>query len=427
MPDEQPDPTGRLDSWKAIAAYLKRDVRTVRRWERQLGLPVRRVPGGRGASVFAYGAEIDAWLKETRPARRPDPVGETSLRPSRRVMTGAAMVLIAAAALFGWRLADVGGSAPAIRVRIEQSGIVAVDSAGAVQWRYEFPGERVEVPAARDRPADILTGPEPAVVAATSLQVSWATEAVQGGQLLSFTPRGVLGRTFRFDDRVVFGAETYAGPWGITDFRVDDRPGARRIAAAAHHFQWWPSIVVVLDQEFRRRGQFVNAGWVERVHWMSPDRLLVAGFSEALDGGMVALLDANALDAQSPPAGDRFSCSTCGGGRPLRYIVMPRSEVNRVTASRFNRARLQLDAERVVIRTVEASPTEQDVIDALYEFTPGLELVRASFSERYWEFHRRLEADGTLNHTREQCPDRAGPREIHVWEPARGWTTARIR
>ena len=36
----------RLDSWKEVAEYLKRDVRTVSRWELSRGLPVRRVPGG---------------------------------------------------------------------------------------------------------------------------------------------------------------------------------------------------------------------------------------------------------------------------------------------------------------------------------------------------------------------------------------------
>jgi hypothetical protein len=30
----------RLDSWKEIAAHLKRDVRTVQRWEKEHGLPV---------------------------------------------------------------------------------------------------------------------------------------------------------------------------------------------------------------------------------------------------------------------------------------------------------------------------------------------------------------------------------------------------
>jgi hypothetical protein len=34
---------GRLDSWKKIAAYLKRDVSTVQRWERREAMPVHRV------------------------------------------------------------------------------------------------------------------------------------------------------------------------------------------------------------------------------------------------------------------------------------------------------------------------------------------------------------------------------------------------
>jgi excisionase family DNA binding protein len=53
----------RFDSWKEIAAYLGRDLRTVRRWEKDKGLPVHRVPGGERRAVFAYRADIDAWLK----------------------------------------------------------------------------------------------------------------------------------------------------------------------------------------------------------------------------------------------------------------------------------------------------------------------------------------------------------------------------
>jgi hypothetical protein len=52
---------GRLDSWKDIAAYLGRDVRTVIRWQEK-GLPVHRVPGGKRQAVFAYRTEIDDWL-----------------------------------------------------------------------------------------------------------------------------------------------------------------------------------------------------------------------------------------------------------------------------------------------------------------------------------------------------------------------------
>ncbi|HEV2178091.1 MAG TPA: hypothetical protein VGW33_12970 [Terriglobia bacterium] len=54
----------RLDSWKAIAAYLKRDERTVRRWEQERSLPVHRMPGGGRAAVYAFRGEIDLWLRD---------------------------------------------------------------------------------------------------------------------------------------------------------------------------------------------------------------------------------------------------------------------------------------------------------------------------------------------------------------------------
>jgi len=53
----------RLDSWKEIAVYLRREVRTVQRWERFEGLPVRRLYHRKGSSVYAFSEELDAWLE----------------------------------------------------------------------------------------------------------------------------------------------------------------------------------------------------------------------------------------------------------------------------------------------------------------------------------------------------------------------------
>jgi tetratricopeptide (TPR) repeat protein len=53
----------RLDSWKEIAAFFGRDERTVRRWEKERGLPAHRVPGGERGGVFAYTEELREWLK----------------------------------------------------------------------------------------------------------------------------------------------------------------------------------------------------------------------------------------------------------------------------------------------------------------------------------------------------------------------------
>jgi tetratricopeptide (TPR) repeat protein len=51
----------RLDSWKEIAAYLKRDVRTVQRWEKTEKLPVHRHLHEKQGTVYAFKPEIDSW------------------------------------------------------------------------------------------------------------------------------------------------------------------------------------------------------------------------------------------------------------------------------------------------------------------------------------------------------------------------------
>lgn len=56
-------PKKRLDSWKEIASFFGRDERTVKRWEKERGLPVYRVPGSARGGVFAYAEELAEWLK----------------------------------------------------------------------------------------------------------------------------------------------------------------------------------------------------------------------------------------------------------------------------------------------------------------------------------------------------------------------------
>ena len=56
----------RLDAWKEIAAYLRRDVRTVQRWHERAGLPVHRHVDPRQRGVFAFRRELDAWANQSR-------------------------------------------------------------------------------------------------------------------------------------------------------------------------------------------------------------------------------------------------------------------------------------------------------------------------------------------------------------------------
>jgi DNA-binding transcriptional regulator YiaG len=48
-------------SWKDIANYLGKGVRTVQRWESGLGLPIRRPNANMHNVVIALRSEIDEW------------------------------------------------------------------------------------------------------------------------------------------------------------------------------------------------------------------------------------------------------------------------------------------------------------------------------------------------------------------------------
>jgi len=99
------DPQDRLESWKAIAAYLRRTERTARRWEHHEGLPVHRLSHHDRSSVYAFKSELDAW----RAARTTDlPNGEADTpRSNRRLSLALVASLVAVVAVLGgylwWR------------------------------------------------------------------------------------------------------------------------------------------------------------------------------------------------------------------------------------------------------------------------------------------------------------------------------------
>jgi len=99
----------RLVGWKELARYLGTSPRTVQRWEQEKGLPVHRVPGSNGHSVFADSGELDRWLesKGSRPAAavvegREDVLGRMRRHPATRAAAVACLVFAIAALGAGW-------------------------------------------------------------------------------------------------------------------------------------------------------------------------------------------------------------------------------------------------------------------------------------------------------------------------------------
>lgn len=52
-----------LQSWKQIANYIGRTERTIQRWEREFGFPIRRPSGKARSAVMALVSEIEEWTR----------------------------------------------------------------------------------------------------------------------------------------------------------------------------------------------------------------------------------------------------------------------------------------------------------------------------------------------------------------------------
>lgn len=77
-----------LNSWKEVAVYLGRGVRTVQRWERDLNMPVRRPRAKVRSAVIAIKQELDSWLLKapTETLDRKEVVALRSEHPSHKTL-----------------------------------------------------------------------------------------------------------------------------------------------------------------------------------------------------------------------------------------------------------------------------------------------------------------------------------------------------
>ncbi len=98
----EPGAEQRLDGWKRIGAHLNRDVRTLRRWEENEGLPIRRLVHDKLATVYAYRSELDAWLRQR--GETPGHARNRNGNPNRRgaVVAAAAVAVLALGAMLVW-------------------------------------------------------------------------------------------------------------------------------------------------------------------------------------------------------------------------------------------------------------------------------------------------------------------------------------
>ena len=98
------DAPRQLHGWKDISAYFGRSVRTVQRWERDFGLPIRRFGMGRAEVVHAYVEELDRW-KATAEAEAAGRAGDAGAENATDAPSAVAAAPVSGGRRFTTRLA----------------------------------------------------------------------------------------------------------------------------------------------------------------------------------------------------------------------------------------------------------------------------------------------------------------------------------
>ncbi|MGH9775633.1 MAG: hypothetical protein ACRD50_11870 [Candidatus Acidiferrales bacterium] len=418
----------KLTSWKEIAAHLGRDVRTAQRWERELGLPVHRVPGTRGHSIFAYTEEIDAWL-EGRDASHPGTASANSTRPSMHIHLAAVVLLLLLACgvgLWAWRARSEEKPAS---VTFTGSGMAAWSAGRNLLWSYDFvhPLWAVTPQDAQNRVqiADLYNDGEKEVLVAAPLcmtnQGDLSTDA-----LYCFSSRGKLLWTHKFDEKLRMGGTEFGSRWLFGTIMADSDRTNQSVWCTAVGFPWWPSLLIQFSAEGKEIAEFVNSGHLHALnslHNSSGSFILAGGINNEYNSAMLAVLRADQPSGTSPQSPGPFRCDDCPKGQPYRYFLFPRSEVNKVAGPPYNQTRvIQVDIMGVHVVVNEAVPDNGIGADwEIYDFSTDLVPQSVSVSDFYWEDHRRLSAEGKIKHSVEECPERTQPRTVREWSPAEGW------
>lgn len=385
----------RLVGWKAIAAYLGKDVRTLLRWEKERGLPVHRPPGGRGQSVYALPEELDRWIAQPAPEPPqteipgPPSAAIAPSRPSARPWLLAAFMLLAGVtALAAWPRPVM------TRVEVRPGGIVGLDAQGRELWAYPIRaravGPSAESGAGRSSYVGDLDG-DGSPEALVSILITHASPDRAEAALLCFDAKGRVKWSQRLDDVVQMDGREFGPPWPGADLLVYGEP-ARRIVFAAHHFTWWPSLVMTIDPASGTRLQrFVHRGWLMRLDVTGAGHIIAAGINQEQQAHSVAVIRHEDFTQHA-------------------YFVLPRPDASRAAGEPLDRQAYAISQTGTPTIRFGHSRAAHPVPETILELSTDLTRGRAAFSDSYWSWHAALERSGHLQHSAAQCPEREGPR-----------------
>lgn len=382
-----------LTSWKQIAAYLGVSVRTAQLWERERGLPVKRMVGERGR-VWATEPEIDAW-KKTAALDVPAPGLQ------RRKWLFAGIVVLVCILAAGAAYVVSRASTPA-SFRIHGQFLTVTDHRGRELWTKSFDWPL--------KPAESywedhtiwfgdLDGDQKTEV----LFTPGNSEQLKNSPLYCFSEKGKELWRFTPGKAVSTRKESFPATYVVDRFVVAPLgPGnSQTVVVASYQMPYYPSQIACLSPKGELTGEYWHSGHLRRLAITDIDgdgqqEICAGGVSNSYRSATLVVLDPANLHGASVEEDADFQLLGFSPAREEARVLFYRSCLNREDLP-YNRVDAVWSHEnRLVVSVLERpAPPETTV---LYEFGTRLELRNVAPSDYFRAEHEKLERAGNLNH-----------------------------
>jgi hypothetical protein len=419
----------RISTWGEIAQFLKVDVKTAQRWEKERGLPVRRLPGGRRGQVHAYRVELERWLAGGEDAPRSEPAVAAPRgngRPTRRKLMGgiAGGAGLAVAAWFG---AGVLRRFPRIvSGRMEGHALVAQDHHGRELWRFACGGDSPRLGGGdygrphHIRTVDFRADGHPDLVAGVRRDRGVDLDET----LYSFDPKGRIRWSWKPTLPLLdFDGKPFEPVWEIQSMLVTNGGGKGSLWVSVANPLRWASALLRMNPDGRPAVHFANAGWIiDVVSLNGPELELVAmGINNAFDSPFLALIGEQDPPSLSPAGGPpRFRYSNGPAGHVRKYVLFPESEFVPGGFSNYLMPQYLRNAGGGCAVNLRVNREPGEVL--MYAFDRRLRPVKVRPAYGFNVIHQALHREGLLNHELEDCPELNKPHVFRCWTPGGGWT-----
>ena len=440
---------GRLNGWKEIAAYFGKGTRTVQRWERELGLPVRRVGN---EVVYALTAELEAWSNraEAERANRRDqdgtPGAEQSSGPASVSETpgsgsrarswrraGLALLLVTLLGVCAWYLRSVAVRPQPADVRIDVNVLTAVDAQGRALWSKTFRTPFIP----QDYSAAERQSAPPVIV--DDVDGDGRREVIFRAKLQDPSERGVYWfdhtgtevAVVRPKDRVRFGGREFGPPW-LPNRLFETLNGSRRTV----WITWiepggeFPCLLQRLGPRGTVTATYWSSGYIGTVREALVENrwsVLVGATDNDHVAASLAVFDASAVGGTQPVDTSDKTCRDCPPGRPRTFLVFPRTDVSWSFGGLPTVSRLETTSGgglRVFVEQGGRLPADDRPSEAtaIYDFDASLSPLGAELSAELRALHARLQKLSILDHPLGER-DREQLWPVQRW---RGGTTERL-